>query len=248
MVSAPAPLPTPARHAGEALLWDVTESAACAKIRMCLHLKGLPYRRVTVTLARLLATRRPGPRAGVPVLVHAGRTLADSSAIVRYLEDEVPGPPLGPSDADARAYCDLLESWADEALAPLVEACRWLDPANRRATLARMVPEIAGGVPHWLVAPAVALRMRRRLRAAGYAPAMHAVAAARLRARLATLGGLLGEREFLLGRRPTRADVAAFAQLAGLRRCAERSLLADEPAVASWIARMEAVPALGAAL
>jgi glutathione S-transferase len=243
LVRAPA-----AGHGGEALLWDLTDSPFCAKVRMCLHLKGIAYRRVTLTVGRLLALRRLNPRGQVPVLQHAGRTIPDSTAIVRYLEDEVGGPPLLPPDAAARAYCDLVEDWADEALSPLVGACKWRNPANRATALARTVPEIAGGWPHWIVGPAVVLRNAVRHRGAGLTRATLAVVAARLQDGLATWAALLADREFLLGRTPTLADVAVFAQLACLRGYAEGALVDEQPAVARWAERMLALPAVAAAL
>lgn len=246
-MTAPAPGPR-ARPGGEALLWDLTDSPFCAKARMCLHLKGLPYRRVTLTVARLGELRRLSPRGQVPVLVHGARTIADSTAIARYLEAEVPGPPLLPTDPAARAYCELLEEWADEALAPLVGACRWVNPANRATAIARTVPELAGAWPRWLVRRALVLRSGRRYRASGMTRAGLDGVVDRLRANLATLAGLLGGRELLLGRIPTVADLAVVAQLASLAACHEGETIAAEPAVAAFVERMGAIPAIAAAL
>lgn len=48
----------------------------------------------------------------VPALRHGDFTLAESSAIVEYLEDAFPGePPLLPTDIRARARCRQLMSW-----------------------------------------------------------------------------------------------------------------------------------------
>jgi len=52
----------------------------------------------------------------------------------------------------------------------------------------------------------------------------------------------------LLGRTPTLADVAVFAQLATLARCREGRFLADAPTVDAWVRRLGAVPPIAAAL
>lgn len=48
----------------------------------------------------------------VPSLVHGEFALAESSAIVEYLEERFPDPPLLPRDVAERARCRQLMSWA----------------------------------------------------------------------------------------------------------------------------------------
>jgi glutathione S-transferase len=231
--------------AAEALLHDLTDSPFCAKARICLTVKGVSFRRLTLTLRGLRRLRTLNPLGRVPVLEHDGRVIADSTAIAHYLEERFPDPPLLPADPAARAYCDLLEDWADETLSFVVGAFRWLNPANRGVAVRATVRELGGGPP---VAWVVAARARRRYRAAGWTAASLAYFEDRLRADLRTLDGLLGGRDFLLGRSVTLADVAAFVQLRGLRRCAEEGMLGAEPAVAHWITRIAALPAVSRAL
>ena len=85
----------------ELLLYDLTDSPFCAKVRICLQLKGVVYRRVTLTLGRRSELRRLNPLGRVPVLLDHGRTIVDSSAIARHLEAEHPEPALLPTDAPA---------------------------------------------------------------------------------------------------------------------------------------------------
>jgi glutathione S-transferase len=47
----------------------------------------------------------------VPVLVHDGRVLADSTVILRYLEDLQPEPPLFPREEARRAELELFLDW-----------------------------------------------------------------------------------------------------------------------------------------
>lgn len=234
--------------ADESLLWDLTDSPFCAKVRICLQLKGIPYRRVTLTVARMRALRQLNPLGKVPVLVDGGRVLADSTAIVRHLETLQPEPALLPSDPAARAYCDLVEEWADEALYFAIGAFKWLNPANRATALHNTMRELGGGLLQPVLGRVVALRIQRRYRANGYPPAALPVLEERMRQNLSTLAGLLGERAFLLGRSLTAADVAVFAQLAWMRGYDEGRLLAEEPSVVRWMEELEAIPAVGTAL
>src|SRR5206468_4282039 len=100
----------------ENLLYDLSDSPFCLKARICLQLKAVPFRRVTVTVGRLRELRQLNPRRKVPVLVHGGNVVCDSTRIAHYLDAHYPEPSIVPTDAEARAYATLLEEWADEAL------------------------------------------------------------------------------------------------------------------------------------
>lgn len=232
----------------EVLLYELTDSPFCIKARICLNVKGVPFRRVPLTIGRLRELRRLNPRRQVPVLVDGDAVVADSSAIVRHLESRHPQPSLLPREAEARAYCLLVEEWADEALSFLGGAFKWLDPRNRAAAVANTIPELTSGVLRPVVALAVARSVRRRYAAWGYKADAIGHLEDRMRGNLDVLAALLGDRPFLLGRTLTLADVAVFAQLAWMRRYVQRRLLDDAPAVARWIDRLAAEPAVAAAL
>ncbi|HYV57149.1 MAG TPA: glutathione S-transferase N-terminal domain-containing protein, partial [Candidatus Nitrosopolaris sp.] len=70
----------------ELLLYDASDSPFCLKARICLQLKGVPFRRVPVTLGRLRELRRLNPLGQAPVLVQGSEVVADSSRIARHLE------------------------------------------------------------------------------------------------------------------------------------------------------------------
>ena len=231
----------------EILLWDLTDSPYCRKARICLAWKGVPYRRVTLTLGGRSALRRLSPLGRVPVLVHGTEVVADSTAIARHVERHWPEPALVPDDPAARAYCALVEDWADEALGTVVGAFLALDPANRHAAVQTTASELTGGRFEGLIGSVVARRMRRRYRALGFAPSSLGHFEDRMRADLATLAALLAGRSYLIGRAPTLADVAVFVQLARVVPLAQTRLLDEVPAVRDWMARVEALPAVIAA-
>jgi glutathione S-transferase len=232
----------------EALLYDASDSPFCMKARMCLHVKAIPFRSVAVTLRRLPELRRLNALGKVPVLVHDGEVIADSSAIARWAEARRPDPVLLPGDPAVRAYCTLLEEWADEALYFIVGGFKWLNPENRAAALTNTVTEICGGPLRPLVGRVLARRVRHRYAVWGYRAAQLGQLEARMRENLGALAGLLGDRPYLLGRSATLADVAAFAQLAWMRRYAERRLLDDVPRVVDWMERVEAAPPIAESL
>jgi glutathione S-transferase len=78
-------------------------------VRAAMAEKGIPYRVRDVDLAnKPPALFEVNPKGGVPVLVHGGAKVADSLAILEYLDQRWPEPPLFPArpgrDAVVAAY------------------------------------------------------------------------------------------------------------------------------------------------
>jgi glutathione S-transferase len=106
-------------------LYQFELSHYCEKIRFVLDYKGLEYRKIEVTpgLGQLDLFKLSGQRQ-VPVLKDGNEVIADSTAIAEYLDAKYPvgnasqsgNRPLYPTDAQQRAYCLILEEWADESI------------------------------------------------------------------------------------------------------------------------------------
>jgi maleylacetoacetate isomerase len=83
-------------------------SSAAFRLRIALALKGLAPEPHYVSLVKgehgTDAYRGVNPQALVPALVDGGRTLIQSIAIMEYLEEKHPQPPLLPRDPLDRAY------------------------------------------------------------------------------------------------------------------------------------------------
>jgi maleylacetoacetate isomerase len=87
-------------------LFDYYRSSASYRVRIALNLKGVDYESVPVNLAdgaqKEAAYRARNPQGLVPMLELDGRRIAQSLAIIDYLEATRPEPPLLPPEpADA---------------------------------------------------------------------------------------------------------------------------------------------------
>lgn len=91
-------------------LYSYFRSSASFRVRIALNLKGLPYEYAPVHLVRnggeqlAPAYRAIHPDGLVPALEDEGQLLQQSLAIVEYLDETHPQPPLLPSLPADRAY------------------------------------------------------------------------------------------------------------------------------------------------
>lgn len=92
---------------GDVVLYDYARSSAAYRVRIALALKGLAYRSVPINLAQGEqsdpAYTARNPQGLVPALEIDGQLLTQSLAIIDYLEQTRPDPPLLPVDPVTRA-------------------------------------------------------------------------------------------------------------------------------------------------
>jgi maleylpyruvate isomerase len=89
-------------------LYGYYRSSAAYRVRIAINLKGLSTEHVFIHLRRqeqrAAAFRALNPSGLVPALEHGGRLLSQSLAILEYLDEIQPAPPLLPANAADRAY------------------------------------------------------------------------------------------------------------------------------------------------
>jgi glutathione S-transferase len=204
---------------GDPVLVQIPFSHNCVKVRVVLALKGLPYKTHDIAPANRAEVIALSGQGLVPVLLSDGSVIADSTAIVMFLESRHPHPALIPGDARARAECLVLEDWADQAFMALSRRISYANVLRRPGALGSLFYPRDSMPARW-----VKERIAKRVVAKrfGISPARHAkdVAEARRLARIAI--ARLGGRPWLMGERPTTADVALAtmsAPLAGDREC-----------------------------
>lgn len=105
-------------------LYAYWRSSTSYRVRIALNLKGLDYRVVPVDLLKGEQTgeafRQVNPFSGVPVLEAAGRPYVQSMAILEWLEERYPEPPLLPLGVEPRYVArELAYAIATELHAPL---------------------------------------------------------------------------------------------------------------------------------
>ncbi|MGH8287163.1 MAG: maleylacetoacetate isomerase, partial [Steroidobacteraceae bacterium] len=106
-------------------LYTYWRSSASYRVRIALNLKGLEYEPRFVHLMReggeqfAPEYRALNPQSRVPTLVHDDVTITQSLAIIEYLDERFPKPPLLPSDPAGRARVRSLAQLVASDIQPL---------------------------------------------------------------------------------------------------------------------------------
>jgi maleylacetoacetate isomerase len=107
----------------ETTLYQFWRSSASWRVRWALAIKGIPFTSVPVDILKGDQAgdehRARNPMAHVPALWIDGHTLAESVAILEYLEETRPEPPLYPKDAWARARVRQVVELVNSGVQPL---------------------------------------------------------------------------------------------------------------------------------
>ena len=221
----------------EVVLHQWVISPFCGKVRKVLELKGISYQTREYNGLKAARAASLTPVGKLPVLDYGGARIADSSAIVRFLEESHPQPNLWPDDPVNRSFIHIWEDWADESL-------YWFEVYFRfcyREAMAKAVnllcyqrPAFEKVLFRWIAVP----KMRKSLRAQGLGKMDHKQVEAAFHIHLRSLDSILSERKWLVGSQISIADLAVSAQLEEIIRT---SHLADKillyPGLAQWLKR-----------
>jgi glutathione S-transferase len=126
------------------VLYGIPVSSYTAKVAVALEAKRIPYERRLPPGGSYRAPeyRALVPAGTIPALDHGGFVLSESDAIIEYLEETWPDPPLLPGDARQRARIRFLSRFHDLHVEPHLRALfkeadpRQRDPARAAAPLA----------------------------------------------------------------------------------------------------------------
>jgi glutathione S-transferase len=178
-----------------------------------LRLAKVGFERRAVNMMKIKDTN---PLGQLPVVQLGDEKIADSTRILRRLEELAPGSMTGGLDARGAAEAWLWEEFADTALYPYVLATRWADdrgwPVPREKFFGAMPAPV-----RMVVAPMVRRATLRKLVERDFLRAGLEACYTRMRGVLDSLDARAPEDGFWLGPRPTVADLGLFAHLHSLR-------------------------------
>jgi glutathione S-transferase len=129
------------------VLWHIPISHFSEKARWALAYKGVEHERRSPPpgvhmLVSMAITRGKGKT--VPVLQMDGETIADSTEIIRALDERYPDPPLIPSSPAERERALELEDFFDEELGPHIRLYAYnelmRDPEGLNEVARKLVP------------------------------------------------------------------------------------------------------------
>lgn len=221
-------------------LYDWAPSPFCIKVRAILGWKGLAYDRIQMTAVSFAELRQRGGVGKTPALDIDGELVVDSTDIAERLEILKPEPAILPAEPRARALCQALEDWADEAIYFNALYQHWVEPAGRAQTEAYFIsqPGVAA-----MFEP-VLRQTESQLVGQGTGRKHIDHVRADLQRQLDAAEELLQPGPYLLGERPSLADFALMGQLIYLSYAPAAAGLRDgRPAVAAFMEAMKGLRA-----
>lgn len=215
---------------------------------LCLIEKGLEFDDRFLN-SRLWEHHRPeflrvNPQGMVPVLVHDGRAVTESTVINEYLEDAFPQAPLRPEDPFLRAQMRIWTKWVDEYFCPALTIlgaqgakpyASSIEKEEMRRILARM--------------PNAEVRKKwETVSSTGYSEAQLDEARTKLGHVVARMEAHLAHgKDWILGPDYSLADIKLYSMAPGVERILPDLCNATaSPHVHGWLLRMDARPAVQA--
>lgn len=231
-------------------LYHYEPSANSMKPLLCLAEKGLEYESHYVDLhnfeqhsAKFVAIN---PNGQVPVLIHDGAVINESTVINEYLEEVFPEVRLAPKDPVDRAYMRIWSKFVDEYFCPALSRIGW----------SVLIPKIAarlkkGELDEALKKIPLEEQRQKWLTAATESFTEEQLAEARRQVTVSMerMEEILKKKDWLAGAEYSLADVNSYSMVAGVPRLVPEAMSQEKtPKCIVWLDKMNARPAVQAAL
>ena len=229
-------------------LYGSSISYFTGKLENYFRIKGIPYHlepvfageNAKIIFEKLGSTQNPA------VGLADGRWMSDSTPIIAWFESEFPSPTVTPLNPLQRFFSLLLEDYADEWLWRPAMHYRWHYNRGARFGSTLLAEETTSGqaayMPIWLRRLVITKRQRDGYTTgdgitADQVPGVEAI----YRRTLAQLEAIFSKRPFLLGDKPSLADVGFSGPMFrhfGLDPVPAEIMRQEAPAVSEWVARL----------
>lgn len=111
------------------VLYNASHSTNSQKVRIALHEKSLPFEEKRLDLFKGEQTTPEylaiNPNGLVPALIIDGQVVVDSAAIIEFLNEKYPEPPLAPTDPIARAHMREWMRLFEQVVAPAIRTATY---------------------------------------------------------------------------------------------------------------------------
>jgi glutathione S-transferase len=231
-------------------LYHAEPVANSMKPLICLKEKGLDFVSHYVDLLRFEqhepAFVKINPNGQVPVLVHDGAVITESTVINEYLEDVFPEVRLRPADPVARARMRVWSKFIDEYFCPALSMIGWHLMVRRiaRAIAKDEFEKLLERIP-------LPEQRQKWATVAGESFTEEQLADSRRRCGLSIqrMETILSKYKWLAGDEYSLADVNSYSMVAGMPRLMPEHMNGNNaPRSLEWLARMDERPAVKVAL
>lgn len=231
-------------------LYHAEPVANSMKVLICLKEKQLEFVSHYVNLlmfeqhkAEFIAIN---PNGQVPVLVHDGNIITESTVINEYLDDVFPDVPLRPSDPVSRAGMRIWSKFVDEYFCPALSMIGW------HVMVRKIAQRLSAGQLEDVLANIPLQEQRDKwatVAGESFTEEQLADSRRKLKVSIDKAEAILGESTWLAGKEYSLADANSFSMIAGVARLHPEIMSEDKaPRTCDWLQRMQERPAVQAAI